>query len=306
MWKYVLFLIAIHTLGRLPLRAAYAVAQVVGRIVYWLSPGSRRNVINNLRHVMGKEAPERDVRAATRGVFVNVAKYYVDLVRMPHMVVDDFFRRRLRYHGFDEHILPAVASGKGVVALSVHLGNPELGVQGMLPMGVKVLALTEPLEPARLSRLVDSLRATGGHSFAPVGFGGVRRIIQTLRQGGVVALMGDRDIHGPKASLPFFGEETMIPTGPIEVALRTGATVIPSFCIRTEQGGIEAYLEEPLELAQTGDMERDVRTSTLRFLARVERRLREHPDQWVVLESIWDGAPAQPERIPVAVGKSLE
>jgi KDO2-lipid IV(A) lauroyltransferase len=117
--------------------------------------------------------------------------------------------------------------------------------------------------------------------------------------------MGDRDIEGPKARLPFFGEEATIPTGPIELALRTGATVIPSFCIRTEQGGINAYLEEPLEMERTGDMERDIRVNTLRFLARVERRLREHPDQWVVLESIWDGAPPRLESPPVATEEEV-
>lgn len=303
MWKYILFLIAIHTLGRLPLRVGYAVAEVVGRLVYWLSTNRRRDVINNLRHVMGKEAPDREVRAAARRVFVNVAKCYVDLVRMPHMDVNDFYRRRLRYRGFDEHLLPAVAAGKGVIVMSGHLGNPELGAQGLLPRGVKVFAVTEPLKPARLSRLVNSLRACKGHSVAPVGFAGVRRAIQTLRQGGVVALMGDRDIEGPKASLPFFGEEAMVPTGPIELALRTGATVIPSFCIRTDQDGIDGHLEEPLEMERTGDMERDVRTNTLRFLARLECRLREHPDQWVVLESIWDRGPARSERPPVAAGE---
>lgn len=305
MWKYILFLVAIHTLGRLPLRAGYALAQVVGRLAYRLSPSSRRNVLSNLRHVMGKDTPKRDVRAAARRVFVNVAKYYIDLVRMPHVTLEDFYRKRLRYYGFDEHMLPAVAAGKGVIAISAHLGNPELGVQGMLPRGVKVFALTEPLEPPRLSRLVDSLRAAWGHSFAPVGFAAVRRTIQTLREGGVVALMGDRDIEGPTARLPFFGEETTIPTGPIELALRTGATVIPSFCVRTEQGGINAYLEEPLEMERTGDMERDIRVNTLRFLARVERRVREHPDQWVVLESIWDGTPSRPESPPVAVEEEV-
>jgi lauroyl/myristoyl acyltransferase len=302
MWKYILFLAAIHTLGRLPLRVGYAVAQLVGRLVYWLSPGRRRDVIRNLRHVMGREAPDREVRIAARHVFVNAAKNYVDLVRMPYMDVADFYRHRLRYHGFDEHLLPAVAAGKGVIIISGHLGNPELGAQGMLPRGVNVFALTEPLQPARLSRLVDSLRACKGHSVAPVGFAGVRRAIQTLRQGGVIALMADRDIEGPKALLPFFGEEAMIPTGPIEVALRTGAAVIPSFCVRTERGGVDAYLEEPLELVRTGDMEKDVRASTLRFLARLEPRLRQHPDQWVVLESVWDGVPVPSKRRPAPVG----
>jgi KDO2-lipid IV(A) lauroyltransferase len=303
MWKYILFLMAIHTLGRLPVGAGYAVAGVVGRLAYWLAPGPRRNVISNLRHVMGEDAAEREVRAAAHGMFVNVAKYYVDLVRMPRMDLNDFFQRRLRYYGFDEYVLPAVESGKGVVFLSGHLGNPELGAQGMLPRGVEVFALTEPLSPPRLSRLVDSLRAAKGHAFAPVGFAGVKRVIQTLRAGGAVALMGDRDIEGPKAMLPFFGEETLMPTGPIEVALRTGAVVIPSFCLRNDRGGIDAYLEEPLEIERTGDMERDVRANALRFLARLERRIREHPDQWGVLESVWEGEPARTEQAPVAVGE---
>ena len=305
MWKYILFWIAIRTIGRLPVRAGYALAEVVGRLAYWLTPNLRRNVINNLRHVMGKDAPDRAVQSASRGVFVNVAKYYVDLVRMPRMDLDDFYRRRFRYSGFDEHVLPALAEGKGVIVLSAHLGNPELAVQGMLPRGVKVFALTEPVQPHRVARLVDNLRASKGHSFAPVGFAGVKRAVQTLRGGGIVALMGDRDIEGPKASLPFFGEEAMMPTGPIEVALRTGATVIPSFSMRTGKDGIETHLEEPLDLERTGDRERDARTNTLRFLARVERRLREHPDQWVVLESIWDGTPAHAKPPMVAVGEEV-
>lgn len=305
MWKYILFLIAIHTIGRLPLGVGYTAAEVVGRLGYRLFPGSRRNVINNLRHVMGKDTPEKKVRAAASMIFINIAKYYVDLVRMPHMDLDDFYRRRLRYFGLDEYLLPAVAAGKGVIVLGAHLGNPELAIQGTLPRGVKVFALTEPLQPPRLHRLVDSLRSSKGHTFAPVGFAGVKRAIQTLRDGGVIALMGDRDIEGPKAILPFFGEETMMPTGPIEMALRTGATVIPCYCLRTKQGGIDAYLEQPLELERTGDMERDVLTNTQRFLALTERHLRQHPDQWVVLESIWEGMPVQPEPPPVAVGKEV-
>ena len=205
MWKYILFLIAIHTLGRLPLGVGYAAAEVVGRLAYRLSPGSRRNVINNLRHVMGKDAPDKKVRAAAYMIFINIAKYYVDLVRMPRMDLDDFFRRRLRYFGLDEYLLPAVAAGKGVIVLSVHLGNPELAVQGMLSRGVKVFALTEPLQPPRLHRLVDSLRASKGHTFAPVGFAGVKRAIRTLREGAVIALMVDRHLERPKASRPCSG-----------------------------------------------------------------------------------------------------
>jgi len=288
MAKYILFLLGIHTLGRLPLRAGYALAWLIGQVGYLVSSGSRRNVIDNLTHAMGPDASPSAVRAAARSVFVNVARYYVDLVRMPRMDVQDFYDQRFGYQGFDEYVLPAVAAGRGVIILSLHLGNPELSVQGMLPRGVSVFALTEPLEPERLHRLVDSLRASKGHAFAPVGYGGVKQAVRTLRKGGVVCLMGDRDIKGPKARLPFFGEETLVPTGPIEMAMRSGATLILSYSFRSGADRLDAILDPPMELERTGDRERDVLVNTRRFLAWAEDKIRRHPDQWVVLESIWD------------------
>jgi len=303
MWKYVLFLVSTQTIGRLPLALGYALAELAGRLTYRLISGNRRNVISNLRRVMGVNAPQREVEAAARKVFVNVAKYYVDLVRLPHMNLDSFYKRRFRYYGFDEYLLTAIAEGKGVVLLSAHLGNPELAVQGMIPRGVKAFALTEPLQPPRLSRLVDRLRASKGNVFAPVGFAGVKQAMRTIRAGGVVALMGDRDIEGPRAGLPFFGEEALMPVGPIEVALRTGAPVLPCFSTRTAGGKIEATVEERLELPRTGDMDADARAGALLFLQRLEPRLREHPDQWVVLESVWDRGTAGSEPAPVAVGE---
>ncbi len=294
MWKLALFMVALHTLGRLPLPILYRLVSFMADLIYVLFPKLRHNVWDNLRHVMPAGTPKRRIRAAAREVFHNVALYYADLVRMPRTDIDDFFRRRFIFHGFCENLLPAVEAGKGVIILSGHYGNPELAVQGLIPMGVRVLALTEPLNPPRLSRVVDRLRATKGHTFAPVSVGSVKRVMQALRSGGVVALMGDRDIRGPKALLPFCGQEALMPTGPIEVALRTGATVIPSFCVRRDGYTIEAHLEEPLELKRSGDLEENVRLGAVAFLERLERRLRADPGQWAVLEAIWDspGGPA--------------
>lgn len=303
MWKYALFVLALYTLGRLPLPILYRLVSFMADLIYVLVPKLRHNVWDNLRHVMPAGTPKAQLRAAARRVFRNVALYYADLVRMPRMDIDDFFRRRFVFHGFDENLLPAVKAGKGVVMIGGHYGNPELAVQGLIPMGVRVLALTEPLKPPRLSRLVDGLRSSKGHTFAPVSVGSVKRVMQALRSGGVVALMGDRDIQGPKALLPFCGAETLMPTGPIEVALRTGAAVVPAFNVRTDRYNIEAYLEEPLELERSGDLERDVRLGTLRFLERLERRLRADPGQWAVLEAIWDTSASAVPEARQAVGR---
>jgi len=287
MAKYWLFWFFFRALGRLPLSALYLLAILVADASYLAFPAVRANVWDNLSHVMPEKTPKHRLRRAARQVFRTVTLYYADLASLPRLDTRQFFDERLRVFGLKEHLLPAVESGRGVVMMSAHFGNPELVVQGLLAVGVNVLALTEPQKPRRLSSLMDGIRASKGHEFAPVSVGSVKRVVRTLKRGGTVALMGDRDIQGPRQRLPFFGEETWMPTGPIEVALRTGAIVIPCFAVR--KGRIfEAFMEEPLELERTSDFQQDVRAGALAFLARFEMRLREEPGQWAVLERVWE------------------
>lgn len=295
MWRYLLFQIGIHTLGRLPLPILYRIVSALADVLYLLLPGYRANVWDNMRHVLGPAASKGQIRRLARQVFRNVGKYYADLIRMPRLDLEDFSQRRFRYTGFDENLIPALGAGKGAILVGAHFGNPELAVQGVLQRGIRVFALTEPLKPTRLSRLMDGLRSYHGHAFRPVSVANVKTAFRTLKAGGVVALMMDRDIQGPRARLPFCGQETLMPTGPVEMAMRTGAPLIPAFCFRREPAKIEAVIEEPLELASSGDFEADVRTNTLRLLARFERHLRAEPEQWLVLERIWEkeARPAQ-------------
>ena len=286
--KYVFFLVLFKLLGLLPLPILYRVAKAVGDLGYALFPGVRANVWDNLRHVFPPGTPKKTIRKAARQVFRNVALYYADLAYLPRIDVQEFFDKRLELHGLSEHLIPAAKSGQGVIMMSAHFGNPELTGQGLIACGIKVFALTEPLEPPQLSRLIDRIRSCKGHTFVPVNVGNVKRVIRTLKSGGVVVLMADRDIEGPRMAVPFLGEDVLMPTGPIEVALRTGAIVIPSFT--TRRGYVmEGHMEEPLQLEKTGDLQQDVRAGTLKFLERFERRLRADPGQWAVFERIWDG-----------------
>jgi KDO2-lipid IV(A) lauroyltransferase len=283
--RYWFFWSVFKVLGWLPLPVLYAIADFVAWAGYRVAAESRANVISNVRHAMPVNTGERQVERAAKQVFRNVAYYYADMAHMPRLDPQKFFDERLTAHGIDELLKPAIASGRGVIMLSAHFGNPEVVGQGLIPLGIKVLALTEPLEP-RLSRLFDERRSSHGHEFAPVGVGSVKRVLKKLKDGGVVVLMGDRDIKGPREMLPFLGCETWMPTGPFEVAVRTGAIVIPSFSYRRREK-FEALMEEPLDIKNTGDLAADARDGALQFLARFERHLRKDPGQWGVLERVW-------------------
>lgn len=295
MLKYVLFWVVFRILGLLPLRALYIVADITAALAYRLAPNARANVWDNLRHVM-PDAPKSKMRKAAKQVFRSVAYYYADFSHMPHMDLQHFFEKRLVFHNVREMLLPVLERGQGVVMLSAHIGNAELAMQGMIPLGAKMVAVTEPIEPPRLSRMMNRIRSSHGHEFLPVGFAGVKRLIKGLRDGQALALMGDRDIEGPRMRLPFFGQETWMPTGPIELGLRTGSPIFPSFSVRRGRFGLDAWLESAIEIERTDDFQADVRAAALQYIARLEARLREHPGEWLVLERIWDDEEVKPER----------
>jgi len=292
--KYVLFWVVFRILGLLPLRALYVVADITAALAYRLAPNARANVWDNLRHVM-PDAPKSKLRKAAKQVFRSVAYYYADFAYMPHLDTKHFLEKRLYMHNVREVLLPLLQSGQGVVMLSAHIGNAELAMQGMIPLGAKMVAVTEPIEPPRLSRMMNRIRSSQGHEFLPVGFSGVKRLIKGLREGKALALMGDRDIEGPRMRLPFFGQETWMPTGPIELGLRTGSPIFPSFSFRKGRFGLEAWLEPAIEIERSNDFQADVRAAALQYIARLEARLREHPGDWLVLESIWDEEEAKPK-----------
>jgi KDO2-lipid IV(A) lauroyltransferase len=284
--KYLLFWFVVRILGRLPLPALYWIGDVVGGLGYRLFPGVRGAVLDNIRHAI-PDAPRQKQEKVARQVFRNVCYYYADLVNIPHMDPQHFLDERMTYHG-RELLEPVLESGSGAVLLSAHWGNPELAVQGLGALGIRTMAVTEPIQPPKLARLLNNTRSAHGIEFLPVGIAGVKRIIQMLRSGGTVALMGDRDIEGPKMLLAFLGEETWVPTGPIEVGLRTGVPIFPVFARRIRKSRLHAFIEEPLAIDRTGDLQADVRSGMIQYIARLEARLRDEPEQWAVLERIWD------------------
>lgn len=288
MWKYLLLLLSVYLLGWLPTRVLYGLANLAGELAYILFVRARHNVWDNMRHVMGPATPKAELRRAARQVFRNTARYYVDLISRPRLDPQRLYERQLIHYGLEENLLASLKQGKGVVMVSGHFGDAELVIQGLLPLGIKALALTEPLEPPAFSRLVHRLRSSSGHTFLPVSLSNVKAALRYLKAGGLVALMCDRDIEGRSLRVPFCGEPASMPVGAVELAMRTGAALVPVFAHRRNGNRYEIFLEPPVDLVHTGDPQADLRTNLCRLLERFEPHLRRDPGQWTVLEAVWE------------------
>ena len=116
--------------------------------------------------------------------------------------------------------------------------------------------------------------------------GGV--LLRTLRDGGLVGLLCDRDIVGNGVEVEFFGERTTLPAGPATLALRTGAALLPAAVYggpgRRYHTGV---ILPPVETVRTGRLRADVARVTQQVAHDLETLIRRAPDQWYLFQPNW-------------------
>ena len=271
----------------LPLTTLYVAADILGTLVWFLMPRLREVTRDHMRHVVDPLATAAQVDAAARGCVRTTARYYADFAYGPRRGGARPFESAEGIH----HITEAAARGHGVILLSAHLGNPESIGRTLADLGLDLVVLTEPLRPQAVHDFVQATRegSNPGVRFVSADLPGIRLMLEHLKRGGVIAVLGDRDVLGNGVPLTFFGEHARMPGGIADLALRTGAAVVPGFALRTRNGGIRAVVEPPLNLPRSGDAAADPAEARRRVVAALERGIRMAPDQWFPLAPVWTG-----------------
>lgn len=283
MWRFYAFKIAGFTLAYLPASIGYIIAYIVADTVYALSPGLRQTISDNMRHVLGPEADNNEIKRAARGVLRNTAKNYFDLVKVPRMKLSDI-ETRMTIHNFP-YFEQALNKGKGVILTTAHLGSFDIAVQMLARRSIKTTVMVEPLQPPSLHKHVTSLRQSNGISFVPAEVGSMGLMLRSLHRGEVVLLVCDRDIAGNGLKSDFFGSETTLPTAAVRIAMRTGAAIVPVFNLRRGDGYFDAYFEPAVDIIPSGNGA--VAKNLEQVVNVMEKYIKECPEQWVVLSPIW-------------------
>ena len=284
--QYYTFRLAELLLSRLPIRVLYGIARVVGDGAYRWRGAMRDAVASNMRQLMGPDAGEDEIQRATREVFRNASRYYADLIHLGRVNIQRYYNERLDIQG-EEYLTEAQESGRGGVIVGTHFGNPEMSVQPLAAKGFSIMGLTEPLEPKALSDFTNQLRSQHGHVYRSLGYEGLKETIRRLKSGGLVAVLLDRDVTGNGVPMQFCGAQANIPLGAVDLALRTGADLLPARSWRMPGYSFKIRVDPPLKIIRTDDYDADLRANTERLLPIFEDQLRSDPGQWAVLEAIW-------------------
>ena len=290
MWRYRAFKAVQSLVERLPRAWAYALAVLAARFAWLFSPLARPRLEFNLKVACPElEIDQRQLRRLSWLNFRNHAKAYADLMMLPRTKVESM-RPRLRVQGL-EYLEQARAHGKGVLAVSCHMGSYEVVSAIWSATLTPVSFFAEELEPRELFEWYRDTRARLGISVLTLDLGGIRKVLQALRDEEMVITAIDRDITGTGYPMPFFGRLAPIPLGPAAIALRLGTPLFPVCVYRLPD---DTYVAEgaPLVFAKdTGDPKKDQVRATEALLRQIETFIRRHPEQWHVPHRIWANSP---------------
>ncbi|MDZ7728195.1 MAG: hypothetical protein U5Q44_08350 [Dehalococcoidia bacterium] len=280
--KAMAFRFTVFVAGRWP-RVSYMLAWVAGWAAYAFRPGARGRAKRNLLPACDGDR-KRAAREA-RKTFQNVAAYYVDMAALPTRDVSRIEAQDLEI--VNAEYLEALWKPGPLIGVSAHMGNPEIAVQALTPRGRQFAALVEQLRPESFARVFKQTRESAGGLFVEANRAGLRTAVEQLRRGNVIGITGDRDIQGRGVCVDLLGRRARLPRGPWELARKEHAMVLPVFCERLQGPRMRVHIEEPFRVECSDQPERDICDAMQRWAKLFERRLREAPGQWYVLEDYW-------------------
>ena len=273
-------------------------AELAGGAWYRLAPARAAQARRNLRRVCASLAADgrgtpaaraaandpRALERLVRAAFRHSARYYLEVARTPSLTAREIERRLVVET--PEVVAEAFGRGRPVIFVGLHFGAIELPA---LFLASRVGGAVAPMETVEDDGLQDFfVRTRGAAGVRIVGLREARReLLDALRDGISVGLVGDRDLTGGGLPIPMFGAPANLPLGPAMLAVESGA---PLYVVGVRRTGSARYRGgiEGVPVPSEGTRRERVTAVMTGLAAAFERTVATAPEQWwAVFFPIW-------------------
>ena len=269
----------------LPRSAVVFSGRVLGTIAYALDYQHRQIVVRNLQFTHPEWKSHR-IRKLSILVFQNFGIAILEILQLACMRGEDILRN-VGIRG-KEHLQKALESPHGVIMISAHIGNWEMGPPFISNyFGRNMVSVARQVSPELLDKWINWLRTRFGNIIIDKK-GALPTMAKTLKKGNILGILIDQ---GTKRSegveVKFFGKTTTATPVAAMLARRFGSTVLLSYCIREAGEYLTAVIEAPLNLQKTDDVHADVSVNTQIMTDAIEKAVKAYPEQWFWFHKRW-------------------
>lgn len=272
----------------LPRRTGLSLFRFLGSVGYRCYRKDRERALANLALAF-PGAPRPVVQAMARGSFRALGANCLDAFRLTRLSREEVLAS-CAVDG-EEHLRDAYRRGRGVIALTGHIGCWEMLAAYFSERGYPVNVIARSLRNGSLNRALVGMRRRHGIESFERGGGAVAGF-RTLREGKILGMLVDQDIDVDGIMVPFFGTPAYTPVGPAVFALRSGAAIVPMGIHQQPDGRHRVTIFPELEIPSASLPERErIERLTARGVETIERLIRLYPQQWVWFHDRWRRRP---------------
>ena len=268
----------------LPRPARLAIGGAIGILWFDVFRIRRKVALDNLAIAFPEWSDEERVRTG-RESLKHMGRTMVEYAQFP------FFRRRdvekeFEFQGL-EILQRALVDKKGVILLTLHLGNGDFAIAALSKLGMPMNLISKEFRARWLNDLWFGMRRKHGTRFISPEKSSFE-ILRALRRGEAVIFVLDQ-FMGPPVGVRtrFFGKDTGTAAGCALMASRTEAPLIPCYTYRKPDGRHVAVFAEPIPFLDNGLREKNIAVMTQIYTDKIESIVRRHPEQWMWIHRRW-------------------
>lgn len=273
--------------GILPLHLALK----LGRSLGWLYGNVIRHHRRDAVEALKRSLPDKSGAERThilQQMYRNLGMNAAEEMRMPS-VSDEYLRDYIVWDD-EAPIREVLASGKGLLALTAHVGNFDLLCTIAPRFNYPTTIITKKIKNGAINDWWMRARSRFGLKFVPA-HNSYRQCLTALRNNEIVAFILDQNmINTEGIFVEFFGKPACTSPGLAYMSAQSGAAVVPVFMIRQAEGRHQVKVMRPIPPPPDRKPE-TISMYTQLYTKVIEDVIREYPDQWIWVHRRWRTVP---------------
>jgi KDO2-lipid IV(A) lauroyltransferase len=267
----------------------------LGAFAFIFPNEEKRRTIRHLQMVYGNEWDNHRIYKTARDVYVNLGKNLFDSIWIASRTMSKL-DNIISTDSFDE-IDAAYNSGKGIIAITAHIGCFEMLLHYFALRGYRTFAIGRKSFDERIEQLLRKNRSGDNIEYmnrteSP------RALMRKLQDGKVFGVLIDQDTRVESVFAQFLGKMASTPSGPVKMAMKMGVPVFVVTTARVSKYKHHIFLSKCIEFNNTGDFEKDLIDNVGIANDLICDTIKKYPSQWVWMHRRWKNQPHPPAPSP--------
>ena len=264
-------------------------------IAYKLTKRHQKVARESLNIAFAKEKTKAEIDSIVEKCFQGFCRGMMDMIYV--LSHRDYILKKVNIEGL-ENLDKALSRGKGVVAITAHFGNFPLMMLALALKGYKVHVMMRHTRDSKVDDFLIKKRNEFGLKtiFTMPRRESVTKTLRALRANEIVFILMDQNFGAQGGVfVDFFGQKAATATGPLVLAARADAAIVPLFILSEDEGLYTIKIEEELKVEQ-GKGEEIIYNNTVLVTKKIESYIRQYPHEWGWMHRRWKTRPQGEEK----------